>query len=366
MHSMHAGNCLRPLLPAAGTAQGWAPGQPPQQRSLLVVGATRPKPGRSAGGPPPEPTPSDPAAASAAQEIKKLRLPKTGYLALANPKETVYTKGTEPFDPTKRGGRWKSDFIWNTNWQQQLEMEESLKRQAEREEEEAAAKTGGGFLSFSRVAELNSMDVDMSSRLSGMRQGVTESTGTSTSTSTSKTTVGMTTRGDAKKFEKSNRIAARSSLAPSTFGVEDQQRRELEAQEENVRYEAMKQEFMLWTLGFTALGCTATYTAYSPEIAVSYLVGAVGGFVYLRLLGKTVDSFGGQEGEQGLGAIAGQPRLLVPVVLALVFNRWNLMYADDYGIKLNLLGMLVGFFTYKIAVIARQGKEMLDSNSGSK
>lgn len=29
----------------------------------------------------------------------------------------VYSKSTEPFDPSKKGGRYKSEFIWNTNWQ---------------------------------------------------------------------------------------------------------------------------------------------------------------------------------------------------------------------------------------------------------
>ena len=24
---------------------------------------------------------------------------------------------TEPFDPRKKGGRYKNEFIWNTNWQ---------------------------------------------------------------------------------------------------------------------------------------------------------------------------------------------------------------------------------------------------------
>lgn len=32
------------------------------------------------------------------------------------------------------------------------------------------------------------------------------------------------------------------------------------------------------------------------------------------------------------------------------------MYAEDYGVELNLLAILVGFLTYKIAVIARGSK----------
>lgn len=45
-------------------------------------------------------------------------------------------------------------------------------------------------------------------------------------------------------------------------------------------------------------------------------VGALAGLVYLRLLGKSVDSLGG-----GMGSISAQPRLLIPLILALVYNR---------------------------------------------
>jgi ATP synthase protein I len=54
-------------------------------------------------------------------------------------------------------------------------------------------------------------------------------------------------------------------------------------------------------------------------VSVSYAVGALGGLLYLRLLGRSVDGVGGDGGGGGLG----QPRLLVPVILVLVFNRWG-------------------------------------------
>ena len=54
-----------------------------------------------------------------------------------------------------------------------------------------------------------------------------------------------------------------------------------------------------------------------------------------------MDSVGG--GAEGLAAAA-QPRLLIPVVLALGYNRWNLLFAESYGVHLQLLPMLVRFF----------------------
>lgn len=51
-------------------------------------------------------------------------------------------------------------------------------------------------------------------------------------------------------------------------------------------------------------------------MAASYGVGALGGLVYLRLLNRSVDGVG-----EGLGGAVGQPRLLIPVILALGYNR---------------------------------------------
>jgi hypothetical protein len=34
------------------------------------------------------------------------------------------------------------------------------------------------------------------------------------------------------------------------------------------------------------------------------------------------------------------------------------VYADIYGLQLQLIPMLVGFFTYKLAVIGRQGLQV--------
>jgi hypothetical protein len=41
----------------------------------------------------------------------------------------VYSKAGEVFDPTKKGGRWKPEFIWQTNWQEALKRQEDLERQ---------------------------------------------------------------------------------------------------------------------------------------------------------------------------------------------------------------------------------------------
>ena len=57
------------------------------------------------------------------------------------------------------------------------------------------------------------------------------------------------------------------------------------------------------------------------DAAASYLIGALGGIAYLRMLHRSVASIGAT----GFGGVASgmlaQPRLLIPVVLTLFFNR---------------------------------------------
>lgn len=52
------------------------------------------------------------------------------------------------------------------------------------------------------------------------------------------------------------------------------------------------------------------------DVAASYGVGALGGLLYLRLLNRSVDGVGG-----GLAGALGQQRLLIPIILALGYNR---------------------------------------------
>lgn len=115
---------------------------------------------------------------------------------------------------------------------------------------------------------------------------------------------------------------------------------------EQQRYEELKAELQAWAAGLTVACLAATYAFYGRcvqrslwllvpaahpvltllcplararrDVAASYGVGALGGLVYLRLLNSSVDSVGG-----GLGGALGQPRLLIPVILALGYNRWG-------------------------------------------
>lgn len=60
------------------------------------------------------------------------------------------------------------------------------------------------------------------------------------------------------------------------------------------------------------------------DIAASYIVGALGGIVYLRLLGRGVDSVAASGLGEAAGGALGQQRLLIPVILVLFYNRCDI------------------------------------------
>ena len=63
--------------------------------------------------------------------------------------------------------------------------------------------------------------------------------------------------------------------------------------------------------------------APGQETAGSYAAGGLGGFVYLRMLQRSVDSFGGAPSSPAamVGSMTSNNRLLVPFALCLAFNR---------------------------------------------
>lgn len=288
------------------------------------------------------------------------KLPERGYFSDADPKAEVYPvkSGLGGGDVTKRGGRWESDFIWNKDWAKQLDYQEAQRKQREEDErkaKEGAKQEGKGFLSLTSKVDLNSMDVDLSEQLrvrkkSGDEASTSAAPGAAPPRRRPPVKYGSIppTRVEQRNWERSGKYSKKVVATAPTNEV-DQDALAAKVAAERARYDELKAELQAWAAGLTVACLAATFAFYGRDVAASYGVGALGGLVYLRLLNRSVDGVG-----EGLGGAVGQPRLLIPVILALGYNRYNTLVAEQTGLTLELLPMLLGFFTYKGAVIAKQ------------
>ena len=101
-------------------------------------------------------------------------------------------------------------------------------------------------------------------------------------------------------------------------------------------YRQLKRELYLITLAITTVAFVTVGLVYSWKISFSYLLGAVAGVVYLRLLAKDVDRIGNESVKLSPN------RLALFVVLMLVAAKWH---------QLQILPVFLGFLTYKAALL---------------
>ncbi|KAI3780460.1 hypothetical protein L2E82_10441 [Cichorium intybus] len=218
-----------------------------------------------------------------------------------------------------------------------------------------------GFLSLNRVMSLDSMEVDLSKQLATVSNPIIEKQidATEATNIVSRKWRPAPTRREQDKWDRATKAAT---------GGSDVMFRELRrpkgdpkilAAESREQYSKLKNKLQILTLGIGSVGLVSAYITYTPEIAASYGAGFLGSLVYMRMLGNSID--GMADGARGVikGAI-GQPRLLVPVALVMIYNRWNGIVAPEYGLMhLELIPMLVGFFTYKIATFTQAIEEAI-------
>lgn len=222
-----------------------------------------------------------------------------------------------------------------------------------------------GFLSLNRVMSLDNLELDLSKELAATSDAVVDQKIEEQVVKT----VGQRwkaapTRREQEKWDRATKAATGGSDVMIRESRRPRGDPKVLASISKEQYYKLKNKLQFLTIGLGSVGVISSYVSYSPEICASYGVGLLGSLAYMRMLGNSVDSLA--DGAKGLvkGAI-GQPRVLVPVVLVMLYNRWNEILVPDYGVMpLQLIPVLVGFFTYKIATFMLAIEEAINAAMG--
>ena len=102
-------------------------------------------------------------------------------------------------------------------------------------------------------------------------------------------------------------------------------------------YYQLQRTLMLLSIVLTIIIFTCVWIFHSLLLALNYLLGALVGIVYLKILAKEVEKVG--TSQQKLG----KKGLILIAAMIIVASQWQ---------KLYIVPVFLGFLTYKIALIA--------------
>ncbi|XP_075079393.1 protein CONSERVED ONLY IN THE GREEN LINEAGE 160, chloroplastic-like isoform X2 [Nicotiana tabacum] len=221
------------------------------------------------------------------------------------------------------------DYIWNKEFMGRMKKYIQDPQQNSPSSPSAPVKEEtSGFLSLNRVMSLDSLEIDLTKELTAPSEPVQEPEveNTQPRLSASQRWRPAPTRREQEQWDKAAKAATGGSDVMFRELRKPKGDPKILAAQSREQYLKLKNKLQLLTLGIGGVGVISAYISYSPEIAAR---GAVG-----------------------------QPRLLVPVALVMIFNRWNGILVPEYGfMHLELIPMLVGFFTYKIATFVQAIEE---------
>lgn len=297
-------------------------------------------------------------------------------------------------------------------WEVDIEAEFERQERREREAKERQQKEAASGLGFGRLNDLNDMNVDLSAQLRAKKPDAAEKLtipglappqvdakerkalpGTSASSPTSAIDLATTnkqvskydldgwnyapTRAEQKRWQREwekgeqMRAAKNPVYAKSKFSTRQMKKlqpkdlkptvggRELTEAEKAERrrtaddaYLRVKENLLLTTAGLCGSGTVGAFAVGGVPLGASFAVGSAGALFYVKLLASKAEAGGGGQG--------GPPSILVPVILFMALNRWNFFFADDVGVTLSPIPMLLGFFTYKPASIFQAFRDILE------
>jgi ATP synthase protein I len=110
----------------------------------------------------------------------------------------------------------------------------------------------------------------------------------------------------------------------------------------------LRQELLLTTLSLIVIAFGPVWWYYSLKIALNYLVGALTGVIYLRLLARNVEKLG-----SGANSV-GKSQLAVFAGVMIFATQWK---------QLEVLPVFLGFLTYKAAILVYTLKTVVNPHS---
>ncbi|KAH9309309.1 hypothetical protein KI387_037220, partial [Taxus chinensis] len=271
-------------------------------------------------------------------------VPKIRFLKPRKVKISRWSKGDGPgeyggppayIEPRKSWGgdnsdplTTKNDFIWNKEWKSFVQVLPAEPPKVESPKQDQAA----GFLSLNRAMALDSLEVDLSQELmkpsvSIIKQQVEAarfgiSTDETMRMDKPRWRAAPTTR-EQQKWERASKATTGGTGMLMRNVNRNRDDPAVIAAQSREQYIWLKQRLQLITLTLGGLGIVSAYLSYSPEVATSFGAGFLGSLAYIRMLGNSVDSYGKQGVKGAARRVLGQPRLLVPVILVMMYNRWN-------------------------------------------
>ncbi|MED6159228.1 hypothetical protein PIB30_040344 [Stylosanthes scabra] len=305
-----------------------------------------------------------------------LEQPKQTKVLLPKKKPMKWSTGTAPGDyggpptTTKLRKYWggedpdplaSDEFMWNKDFVGQFKRliqdpQPSPLTPPPKEEP-------SGFLSLNRVMSLDSLEVDLSKELTTpVNRNLNPQIEEEIDVTKSKRVAWKLapTHREQEKWDRATKAATGGSDVMFREIRRPREDPEVLAAQSQKQYDKLKTKLQLLTLAIGGVGVVSAYVSYSPEVAASFGAGLLGSLAYIRMLGSSVDSLKSDGSKALIKGAIGQPRLLVPVILVMVYNRWNSILVPEFGsMHLELIPMLVGFFTYKIATFVQAIEDAL-------
>ena len=300
-------------------------------------------------------------------------------------------------------------------WEVDIEAEFERQERREREAKERQQKEAASGLGFGRLNDLNDMNVDLSAQLRNSKKpdaaeklaipglapggpggdakerkalpGDASSPTSAIDLATTNKQVSKydldgwnyaPTRAEQKRWQREwekgeqMRAAKNPVYAKSKFSTRQMKKlqpkdlkptvggRELTEAEKAERrrtaddaYLKVKENLLLTTAGLCGSGTVGAFAVGGVPLGASFAMGSAGALFYVKLLASKAESGGG-------GGVGGPPSILVPVILFMALNRWNFFFAEDVGVTLSPIPMLLGFFTYKPASIFQAFRDILE------